>query len=394
VRQLFIRPTESQLKEHRVDFTVICVPGLHGDPEREGINSEAFVVLNLAKKLVLIGGTYYAGEMKKSIFSLMNYFTTKQNVLPMHCAANIGDGGDTALFFGLSGTGKTTLSADPHRSLIGDDEHGWSDNSIFNFEGGCYAKTIRLSQEYEPQIWSALRFGSLLENVMIESGDRIPDYDDGSLTENTRAAYPLDYIDNYHPSGVGESPETIIFLTADAFGVLPPIAKLTREQAMYHFLSGYTSKLAGTERGIATPESTFSACFGQCFFPLSPTLYAEILGKKLQQNPHTNVYLVNTGWFGGGYGVGKRIAIDLTRAMVSAALKGELEKISYQADPLFKVLVPQSISGIPSEILNPRHSWQDLDDYDRQARELAKKFSENFQQFHQIRKDIVAAGPG
>ncbi|MGB5631596.1 MAG: phosphoenolpyruvate carboxykinase (ATP), partial [Waterburya sp.] len=290
--QLFLRPTTAELAEHQADFTVIAVPGLQGDPEEDGIHSEAFIVAHLARKLVIIGGSQYAGEIKKSIFSMMNYFMTKRDVLPMHGAANIDKHGHTALFFGLSGTGKTTLSADPHRSLIGDDEHGWSEDGIFNFEGGCYAKTIRLSAEHEPQIWSALRFGSLLENVILEPDSCIPDYDDGKLTENTRAAYPLHYIPNCATYGVGGHPKTIIFLTADAFGVLPPIAKLTREQAMYHFLSGYTSKLAGTERGITAPQVTFSACFGQCFFPLSPTVYDEMLGKRLQQHPDTQVYLV------------------------------------------------------------------------------------------------------
>ncbi len=391
--QLFLRPTAAELAEHQADFTVIAVPGLQGDPEEDGIHSEAFIVAHLAKKLVIIGGSHYAGEIKKSVFSMMNYFMTKRNVLPMHGAANIDKHGHTALFFGLSGTGKTTLSADPERSLIGDDEHGWSEDGIFNFEGGCYAKTIRLSAEQEPQIWSALRFGSLLENVILSPDTSIPDYDDGSLTENTRAAYPVHYIPNCSVSGVGSHPKTILFLTADAFGVLPPIAKLTREQAMYHFLSGYTSKLAGTERGITTPQVTFSACFGQCFFPLSPTVYDEMLGKRLQQHPDTQVYLVNTGWSGGAYGVGKRIAIKHTRAMVSAALNGELEQVNYQPHPIFQVLVPDSVPGVPSKILNPQNTWDDPKAYKQQARELAKRFVQNFQQFSDARPEIVAAGP-
>ena len=323
----------------------------------------------------------------------MNYLMTKRDVLPMHCAANIDKHSHTALFFGLSGTGKTTLSADPHRSLIGDDEHGWSDEGIFNFEGGCYAKTIRLSAEHEPQIWSALRFGSLLENVIVAPDTHIPDYDDDSLTENTRAAYPLRYIPNCAISGVGSHPKTIIFLTADAFGVLPPIAKLTREQAMYHFLSGYTSKLAGTERGITAPQVTFSACFGQCFFPLSPTVYDEMLGKRLQQHPDTKVYLVNTGWSGGPYGVGKRIAIKHTRAIVSAALNGSLEKVNYKPDPIFQILVPEEVPGVPSQILAPKNTWDDPQAYEEQARELARRFVENFEQFSNARPEIVAAGP-
>ena len=393
VHQLFLRPSPEELAGHKADFTVIAVPGLHGDPAEDDIRSEAFIVLNLAKRLVIIGGSRYAGEMKKSIFSMMNYFMTKQDVLPMHGAANIDKHGHTALFFGLSGTGKTTLSADVERSLIGDDEHGWSEGGIFNFEGGCYAKTIRLSQENEPQIWDALRFGTLLENVILDGETRIPNYDDGRLTENTRAAYPLRYISNCSLSGIGSHPKTVIFLTADAFGVLPPIAKLTREQAMYHFLSGYTSKLAGTERGITAPQVTFSACFGQCFFPLSPTVYADMLGERLQQHPETGVYLVNTGWSGGPYGVGQRIAIKHTRAMVSAALNGELDKVNYQPHPIFKVLVPETVPGVPKKILNPQNTWDDAEAYEQQAKELARRFAENFKQFTTASKEIVKAGP-
>jgi phosphoenolpyruvate carboxykinase (ATP) len=391
--QLFLRPTTAELLEHSTDFTVIAVPGLQGNPETDGINSEAFIILHLAKKIVLIGGTRYAGEIKKSIFSLMNYFMTKQNVLPMHGAANIDKHGHTALFFGLSGTGKTTLSADSERSLIGDDEHGWSDEGIFNFEGGCYAKTIRLSAENEPQIWSAIRFGALLENVILDAETRIPDYDDDRLTENTRAAYPLRYIPNCSLSGIGTHPKTIIFLTADAFGVLPPIAKLTKEQAMYHFLSGYTSKLAGTERGITAPQVTFSACFGQVFFPISPTVYAEMLGERLEQHPETSVYLVNTGWSGGPYGVGHRISIKHTRAMVSAALNGELDKVNYTPHPIFKVLVPEMVPAVPHKILDPQNTWDDAEAYELQAQELARRFLENFKKFADARREIVEAGP-
>lgn len=379
--QLFLNPTALELLNHQVDFTVIAVPGLHGNPEMDGINSEAFIVLHLTKKLVLIGGSRYAGEIKKSVFSLMNYFMTKRNVLPMHGAANIDKNGHTALFFGLSGTGKTTLSADPERSLIGDDEHGWSAEGIFNFEGGCYAKTIRLSAENEPQIWSAMRFGTLIENVIVAPETRIPDYDDDRLTENTRAAYPLQYIGNSSVSGIGNHPKTIIFLTADAFGVLPLIAKLTTEQAMYHFLSGYTSKLAGTERGITEPQVTFSACFGQCFFPLSPTVYAEMLGERLRQHPDTEVYLVNTGWSGGSYGVGHRVPIKYTRAMISAALNRTLSDVNYKLHPIFNLLVPDTVPGVPSEILDPKQTWDDPEAYDQQAQELANRFAVNFQQF-------------
>lgn len=391
--QLFLRPTPAELADHQSDFTVIALPGLQGDPVEDGIHSEAFIVIHLARQLILIGGSRYAGEIKKSIFSMMNYFVTQQKVLPMNGAASIDQHGHTALFFGLSGTGKTTLSADPERSLIGDDEHGWSEAGIFNFEGGCYAKTIRLSAEYEPQIWSALRFGSLLENVILDPETHCPNYDDNSHTENTRAAYPLRYISNCAVTGVGSHPKTIIFLTADAFGVLPPISKLTREQAMYHFLSGYTSKLAGTERGITAPQATFSACFGQCFFPRSPTVYDEMLGERLRQHPNTGVYLVNTGWSGGPYGVGERIAIQHTRAMVSAALNGELEDVCYSPHPLFQILVPEEVPGVPSHFLNPKNTWNDPDSYEEQARELARKMVENFQQFAYARPEIVAAGP-
>ncbi|WP_071590760.1 phosphoenolpyruvate carboxykinase (ATP) [Synechococcus sp. PCC 7336] len=392
-QQLFLRPTAQELSQHEADFTVIAVPGLHGDPATDNIHSEAFIVLHLTEKLVLIGGSRYSGEIKKSIFTMMNYYMTLQDVLPMHGAANIDARGHTALFFGLSGTGKTTLSADPNCHLIGDDEHGWSPNGLFNFEGGCYAKTIRLSRDREPQIWDAIRFGTLLENAILDGEARAPDYDDGRLTENTRAAYPIDYISNCELSGVGVHPKTIFLLTADAFGVMPPIAKLTRAEAMYHFLSGYTSKLAGTERGITTPQATFSACFGQCFFPLPPTVYAEMLGEHLQQHPDTHVYLVNTGWSGGPYGVGERVSIHHTRAMVAAARNGTLELANFWQHPIFNVWVPEAIPGVPSEILDPKRCWDDPDAYDRQARKLVQKFAENFKHFGNVRAEIIAAGP-
>lgn len=394
VHQLFRRPTKNELETHKPDFLVISVPGLQGYPELDGLNSEAFIVLHQTRQIVLIGGTHYAGEMKKSVFSMLNYKMPQRGVLPMHGAANIREDGNTALFFGLSGTGKTTLSADPDRQLIGDDEHGWSDAGIFNFEGGCYAKTIRLSQENEPQIWSALRFGALLENVVMHSATGVLDYDSDRLTENTRAAYPLEYIPNASTTGVGNHPSTIIFLTADAFGVLPPIARLTREQAMYHFLSGYTSKLAGTERGITEPQSTFSACFGQCFFPLSPTVYAEMLGDRLQQHPETRVYLVNTGWSGGPYGVGHRIPIKYTRDMVSAALNGNLEQVNFTQHSIFKVWVPDQVPGVPAELLNPRNTWSDPAAYDEKAQALAAQFAKNFCQFAaSASEEIASAGP-
>jgi phosphoenolpyruvate carboxykinase (ATP) len=395
VHQLFIRPRSwEELANHNPDITVIAVPGLQGYAEEDGINSEAFVILNIAKKLVIIGGTHYCGEMKKSVFSLLNYLMTKRNVLPMHGAANMDDrGGSTALFFGLSGTGKTTLSADPDRRLIGDDEHGWSEEGIFNFEGGCYAKTINLSEQNEPQIWSAIKFGALLENVILDPESRAPNYDDGYLTENTRAAYPLHFIPNSSICGAGNHPKAVIFLTADAFGVLPPIAKLTKEQAMYHFLSGYTSKLAGTERGITAPQVTFSACFGQCFFPLSPTVYAEMLGERLETHKHTKVYLINTGWFGGAYGVGKRISLKHTRRMVSAVLNGELDDTKFAPHPIFKILVPEKVPGVPKEILSPENTWDDLEAYQEQARDLARRFVENFKQFTDVSQEIIEAGP-
>jgi phosphoenolpyruvate carboxykinase (ATP) len=391
--QLFIRSTPEELENHQPDFTVIAVPGLHGDPEiDDGISSEAFIVPHFGKKVIIIGGSKYAGEIKKSVFSLMNYFMTKQDVLPMHCSANMNKNGETALFFGLSGTGKTTLSADPERRLIGDDEHGWSNDGIFNFEGGCYAKTIRLCPENEPQIWSAIRFGSMSENVILDPITRIPDYDDGSLTENTRVAYPLDYIPDCVIPSVGGHPKAVIFLTADAFGVLPPISLLTKEQAMYHFISGYTSKLAGTERGITEPQATFSACFGKPFLPLSAVVYAEMLGERLDKYG-SKVYLINTGWSGGAYGVGSRIKIKYTRAMVSAALNGTLDGLKFTPDPIFKVLIPESVPGVPSEILNPKNTWIDPVAYDRQAQKLAELFIENFKKFESDHPEIVAAGP-
>jgi phosphoenolpyruvate carboxykinase (ATP) len=392
VHQMFLRPTAEELKTHHPDFTVISVPGFQGDPDIDGINSEAFIVLSFEKRLVLIGGTHYAGEMKKSVFSFMNYIMTKRNVLPMHCSANMDQDGNTALFFGLSGTGKTTLSADPIRHLIGDDEHGWSDLGTFNFEGGCYAKTIRLSKENEPQIWEAIRFGAMLENVVLDENTRVPDYDDGSLTENTRVAYPVEHIPDCVIPGIGGHPKTVIFLTADAFGVLPPIAKLTHHQAIYHFMSGYTSKVAGTERGITEPQATFSACFGQPFLPLSATIYGKMLYEKLVKFDAT-VYLVNTGWTGGPYGIGSRIKLPLTRAMISAALSGELDRVAFHHHPIFKILVPESVPGVDRDILDPQKTWSDPAAYEQQAKALAKRFGENFKQFHQAPLEILQAAP-
>lgn len=390
--QLFIRLKAGEIRHHKPDITVIAVPGLEGDAELDGINSEAFIVINFQKRIVLIGGSHYAGEIKKSVFSFMNYLMTKRNVLPMHCSANMDEAGNTALFFGLSGTGKTTLSADPNRRLIGDDEHGWSSEGVFNFEGGCYAKTIRLSQKNEPQIWSALRFGALVENVVLDPETRVPDYDDDSVTENTRAAYPVDFIPNCVIPGVGGHPNTVIFLTADAFGVLPPISKLTNRQAMYHFMSGYTSKLAGTERGVTEPQATFSSCFGKPFLPLSPTVYAEMLYDRIIEY-NADVYLINTGWTGGPCGVGKRIEIEQTRAMVSAALNGKLNGVRFHHHPIFKVLVPESVPGVNSEILDPVNTWADPVAYERKAKALAKRFVENFKQFHHVPPEILEAAP-
>lgn len=392
VHQLFVRPTEEELKEHQPEFTVIAVPGLQADPQTDGTHSETFIVVSFEKRLVLIGGTQYAGEMKKSIFSVLNYLLPFKGVFPMHCSANVGEQGDVALFFGLSGTGKTTLSADPNRRLIGDDEHGWSDHGVFNFEGGCYAKCIGLSQEKEPQIWNAIQFGTVLENVVVDPETKIADYEDGSLTENTRAAYPIDYIPGAVIPGTAGHPEVIVFLTADAFGVLPPISKLTKEQAMYHFLSGYTSKLAGTERGVTEPEATFSTCFGAPFLPLRPSVYAKMLGEKIDRY-QARVYLVNTGWSGGSYGIGKRMNLAYTRNMVTAAINGTIEQASFATDPIFGLWVPDQVEGVPSDVLNPRQTWQDKQAYDAKARDLAARFVKNFEKFTDVADDIRNAGP-
>lgn len=379
-RQLFIRPTEEELKGHSPEFTVYALPGFKADPAEDGTNSETVIAISFEKRVVLIGGTEYAGEMKKSIFSVLNYLLPFKGTFPMHCSANVGERGDVALFFGLSGTGKTTLSADPNRRLIGDDEHGWSDNGVFNFEGGCYAKCIGLSQEKEPQIWDAIQFGTVLENVVVDDETRTADYDNSALTENTRAAYPIDYIPNAVIPGVAGHPEVIIFLTADAFGVLPPISKLTKEQAMYYFLSGYTSKLAGTERGVTEPEATFSTCFGSPFLPLHPKKYADLLGEKIERH-NARVYLVNTGWSGGAYGVGQRMNLKYTRAMVSAAVDGSIEKATFTPDPIFNLAIPDQVEGVPAEVLVPRNTWKDAEAYDRTARDLAARFVKNFEKF-------------
>jgi len=366
------------------------VPDLLLNAAQEGTHSEAAVLLNFERKLVLIAATQYSGEMKKGIFSVMNYLMPERNVFPMHCSCNVGKDGRSALFFGLSGTGKTTLSADPNRVLIGDDEHGWSDHGVFNFEGGCYAKAIKLSKENEPEIWNAIRYGALAENIVMRP-DGSFDYDDARLTENSRVGYPVDYIPNADVKGMAGHPSTVIFLTADAFGVLPPIAKLTAEQAQYHFISGYTSKLAGTERGITEPVAAFSTCFGEPFMPRPSAVYAGMLAKRIEEH-QANVYLINTGWQGGPYGVGSRVSIPHTRAMVTAALEGTLEAGEFTTHPVFNILVPKVCPGVPAEILDPRSSWADKDAYDQQAAKLASMFVENFRQFSGV-DHLVAAGP-
>ncbi len=393
IHQLLIRPDASELDAFTPDFTIIAAPGFHCIPEIDGVHSEAAILVSFEKKLVIIAGSQYSGEIKKSVFSVMNFVLPQNDVFSMHCSANVGVDGDSALFFGLSGTGKTTLSADPDRKLIGDDEHGWSKTGIFNIEGGCYAKCINLSKENEPQIWDAIRFGALVENVVIDETNRTLDYDDGSITENTRVGYPVEYIPNAQIPGVAGHPKTVIFLTADAFGVLPPVSKLTREAAMYHFVSGYTARLAGTERGVTEPQATFSTCFGAPFLPLPASRYAELLGQRIDEFG-SNVYLVNTGWSGGPAGAeGKRMAIKLTRAMVTAALNGDLEKSEYYTDETFNVLVPKTCPNVPDDVLTPRNTWKDKDAYDKMAKNLAELFVKNFAKYKDMPKAIVEAGP-
>ena len=394
-RTMFLeRPPGSAAATHRPEFTVISAPSVQADPARHGTNSGVFVLLNFARKLVLIGGTSYAGEIKKSIFTVMNYLLPLRDVMPMHCSANVGAAGDVALFFGLSGTGKTTLSSDPARRLIGDDEHGWSGRGVFNFEGGCYAKMIRLSAEAEPQIYATThRFGTVLENVVLDPVSRQMDLDDDSLTENTRGAYPISFIDNWVPSGQAGHAANIVMLTADAFGVLPPIARLTAPGAMYHFLSGYTAKVAGTERGLTEPQATFSTCFGAPFMVHHPTVYAKILGDRIATH-RAKVWLVNTGWSGGPHGVGTRMKIAHTRAMLTAALSGALDDVAYERDPVFNVDVPSSCPDVPTDALRPRDTWTDPTAYDVQARRLAGMFADNFAAFEaEADPAITQAGP-
>lgn len=395
-RNMFIREHDPEvLARFEPRYTLIHAPDFQAVPEEDGTSSEAFIVLHLARKEVIIGGTAYAGEMKKSMFSFMNFFLPSEGVLPMHCAANYGAGpNDTALFFGLSGTGKTTLSADSSRTLIGDDEHGWSDRGVFNFEGGCYAKVIRLSPEGEPEIYKAIqRFGTILENVAVDAVTRRLDLDSVEFTENTRASYPISYISNAARDGLGGHPRHILFLTADAFGVLPPVARLTPEQAMYHFLSGYTAKVAGTERGVTEPQPNFSTCFGAPFLPLSPAVYAGLLGEKLARHG-SEVWLVNTGWTGGPYGQGRRMPLAYTRAMVKAILEGTLAAVPARPDPVFGVAVPENCPGVPTEILEPRNTWAEPGAYDAQATRLANMFADNFRQFRGlVAPEVALAGP-
>jgi phosphoenolpyruvate carboxykinase (ATP) len=394
VRNMFIRPEISALAGFSPNFTILHAPEYQADPARHGTRTGTFIVLNLARRMIVIGGTRYAGELKKAMFTVMNYMLPKQGVLSMHCSANIGKDGDTALFFGLSGTGKTTLSADPHRNLIGDDEHGWSEHGVFNFEGGCYAKVINLDAESEPDIFATTQmFGTVLENVVLDPNTKRVKFADQSVTENTRASYPLHYIRNHVPSGRGGHPQNVVFLTADAFGVLPPIARLTAEQAMYYFLSGYTAKVAGTERGVTEPQATFSACFGAVFLVWHPTKYAEMLGKLLTEHK-SHVWLVNTGWSGGAYGTGSRMKLSFTRAMVRAALAGRLDDASVMTDPIFGLSVPRSVDGVPDAVLDARGTWGDGAAYDAQAKKLAGMFRENIKKFGSaVSAGILAAGP-
>jgi phosphoenolpyruvate carboxykinase (ATP) len=382
-RCLFLRPAPADVSsgKYRPDWTVLSAADFKADPGRDGTRSDAFVMLNFARRIVLIGGTLYAGEIKKSIFSVLNYLLPQRGVFPMHCAANYSPTDHSvALFFGLSGTGKTTLSADPERRLIGDDEHGWSDEGVFNVEGGCYAKTIRLTRAGEPQIWDAIRFGSVLENVIVDPLTRLPDYDNDSRTENTRAAYPVDFIPNCEPSGRGGHPSNIFFLTCDAFGVLPPLARLDAEQAMYHFLNGYTAKVAGTEAGVTEPQAAFSTCFAAPFLPLAPTRYAELLRERMNKHK-AKVWLVNTGWSGGSYGVGRRMPLTATRALLRAALAGQLDTVPTKPEPTFGLSVPMTCPSVPPEVLRPRDTWPDKTAYDAKAKHLAALFQENYRKF-------------
>jgi len=392
---MFLRPEESELEDFSADWHVVCAPGFMADPAVDGTRSHNFAILDFTRKIALIGGTGYTGEMKKGIFSALNFILPVfKDTLPMHCSANVGEKGDTAIFFGLSGTGKTTLSADPERKLIGDDEHGWTnENTVFNFEGGCYAKVINLTEEHEPDIYRAIKRGAILENVIFKPGTNEVDYTDISITQNTRVSYPIYHIDNIQPGSIGKNPKNIFFLSADSFGILPPISKLTPGQAAYYFMSGYTAKVAGTEAGVNEPQPNFSACFGAPFMPLHPAKYAEMLSNKMQE-AGVNVWLINTGWTGGAYGTGQRMKLKYTRAMISAALKGELDNVAYENHKVFGLAIPQSCPNVPDEVLNPRDTWTDKDAYDAKALELAEAFRKNFAKFEEFAsEEIMTGGP-
>ena len=390
---MFLRPEASELENFTPEWTVLCVPSFMADPAVDGTRQSNFAILDFTKKVALIGGTGYTGEMKKGIFSALNFILpVDKNTLPMHCSANVGKNGDTAIFFGLSGTGKTTLSADPERKLIGDDEHGWTnENTVFNFEGGCYAKVINLTEENEPDIFRAIKKGAILENVVLDATTKEVDYENVSITQNTRVSYPISHIDNIQPGSIGANPKNIFFLTADSFGILPPIAKLTPGQAAYHFISGYTAKVAGTEAGVTEPQPNFSACFGAPFMPLHPTKYAEMLSKKMK-DANVTVWLINTGWTGGPYGIGSRMKLKYTRAMITAALNGELDDVAYENHAVFGTAKPQSCPNVPNEILNPRNTWEDPALYDLKAAELAAKFKANFAKFEEFANAEIMAG--
>ncbi len=390
---MFLRPEPSEIATFIPEWTVLCVPSFMADPAVDGTRQSNFAILDFTKKVVLIGGTGYTGEMKKGIFSALNFILPVfKNTLPMHCSANVGEKGDTAIFFGLSGTGKTTLSADPDRKLIGDDEHGWTnENTVFNFEGGCYAKVINLTEENEPDIFRAIKKGAILENVVFKEGTNEVDFQDVSITQNTRVSYPINHIDNIQPGSIGNNPKNIFFLTADAYGILPPISKLTPGQAAYHFISGYTAKVAGTEAGVTEPQPNFSACFGAPFMPLHPTKYAEILSKKMK-DANVTVWLINTGWTGGPYGIGSRMKLKYTRAMITAALNGDLDHVAYENHKVFGIAKPQSCPNVPSEILNPRNTWENPELYDKKAVELAEKFKDNFAKFEEFANSEIMAG--
>lgn len=389
---MFLRPEETELENIKIDWHLIQVPHFFANPETDGTRSKAFVIADFTKQIILIGGTQYTGEMKKGIFSILNYILPKEkNILSMHCSANVGLRGDTAIFFGLSGTGKTTLSADPQRMLIGDDEHGWDHESVFNFEGGCYAKTIDLSKEKEPEIYNAIRYGAIVENVTFKPGTNTIDFTSGEITENTRVSYPIDYIANAMNPSIGATPKNIFFLTADAYGILPPISRLNPGQAMYHFISGYTAKVAGTEDGVQEPSPTFSACFGAPFLPLHPTRYAEMLGEKIKAH-NVNMWLVNTGWNGGGYGVGSRMKLEYTRAMITAALEGELDNVSYHQHSVFGMMMPNECPGVPPQMLSAKFTWEDKTAYDDTARKLADYFINNFEKYAADASPEILAG--